>query len=424
MQKWQTPSSSSSWRRWMVVWMTVTLLAPSSAIAAATDSYNAYRYDCTVPQFTPDGRLLQTEYAAAAADRSSPIVCARIISTRTKSQQETEEDDEDDDEDVITLLACCSISSSSRSDSTPPTGSAAAAATAAFHPHPPLQSRLILLRPNSNYNTINSNNMDHDTDDNTDDTTLVLCLAGIRADCLAVVQQLQDAASADDRQFAGARWPPRTARSLAARVAATCHAQTVGGGIRPGGCTAWITDDANNWVATTTTATTTSAMTTTQKKATGLVLHQTDPSGSVRDILVTDPQPGNNNNNSNMSNRVVVLGGGAAGLRLQRRLHQEWTPMPPPPSPTTTTTTTTKTAASEATAAANFQRRAHIGKLLALMMDELSPPVPESSSNRHRRRAVAAALEVVLLSPRRGAIKLTPDQVQSFLRDGHQQPAQ
>ncbi len=41
---------------------------------AHASSYNAYNYDMTTPMFTPDGRLLQCEYASRAATWSSPLV--------------------------------------------------------------------------------------------------------------------------------------------------------------------------------------------------------------------------------------------------------------------------------------------------------------------------------------------------------------
>jgi 20S proteasome alpha/beta subunit len=54
------------------------LILPSEAIS---NDYNAYNYDLTTPQFTPDGRLLQVEYASAAADRSSPLVAVAVNDT-------------------------------------------------------------------------------------------------------------------------------------------------------------------------------------------------------------------------------------------------------------------------------------------------------------------------------------------------------
>jgi 20S proteasome alpha/beta subunit len=54
------------------------LILPSEAIS---NDYNAYNYDLTTPQFTPDGSLLQVEYASAAADRSSPLVAVAVNDT-------------------------------------------------------------------------------------------------------------------------------------------------------------------------------------------------------------------------------------------------------------------------------------------------------------------------------------------------------
>jgi 20S proteasome alpha/beta subunit len=56
------------------------VMLPSSEATSSND-YNAYNYDLTTPQFTPDGRLLQVEYASAAADRSSPLVAVAVNDT-------------------------------------------------------------------------------------------------------------------------------------------------------------------------------------------------------------------------------------------------------------------------------------------------------------------------------------------------------
>jgi 20S proteasome alpha/beta subunit len=59
------------------------MLLPSSLAIAVlawllctvtASSYNAYNYDQTTPMFTPDGRLMQVEYACRAASHSSPLV--------------------------------------------------------------------------------------------------------------------------------------------------------------------------------------------------------------------------------------------------------------------------------------------------------------------------------------------------------------
>jgi 20S proteasome alpha/beta subunit len=49
-----------------------------TSVSSSSNNYNVYNYDMTTPQFTPDGRLLQVEYASAAADLSSPLVALQM----------------------------------------------------------------------------------------------------------------------------------------------------------------------------------------------------------------------------------------------------------------------------------------------------------------------------------------------------------
>ena len=56
----------------------------AATISAATSqstnptTYSVYDYDLTTPRFTPDGRLMQVEYASSAPDLSSPLIALPI----------------------------------------------------------------------------------------------------------------------------------------------------------------------------------------------------------------------------------------------------------------------------------------------------------------------------------------------------------
>ena len=169
------------------------LICHFQSASGASSNYSPYQYDQTTPLFTPDGRLLQVEYASKAVDDySNPLIILALNET------------------VSAIVACT--------------------------PRQSLLSRLVVL-PATDVSPSN----------------VVVALSGVLPDGMALLQQVQDYAR-QQQQRTGGLHP--SARSLALYAASVCHRRAMGGGIRPFGArltiletqqqqelrTAWITD--------------------------------------------------------------------------------------------------------------------------------------------------------------------------------------
>jgi 20S proteasome subunit alpha 2 len=147
-------------------------------VSASTNyNYNAYKYDMA-PTFTPDGRLLQVEYASTAAELSTPIVALQI------------------DNETLVLMTL-------KSATTP-------------------QNRIIVLptRGDGKGKEVHSSHV-------------CIAMSGVLADSISLIQVGLKEASEHYKQFHA----PTTALRLATSMANACQSHCFGGGIRPYGCT-------------------------------------------------------------------------------------------------------------------------------------------------------------------------------------------
>jgi 20S proteasome alpha/beta subunit len=143
------------------------------SVYASAASYNAYQYDMTTPQFTPDGRVLQVEYASAAASHSSCVVVAPIPN------------DNDNDDDTVIILTT--------------------------RPARTVQERLVVLS----------------------DSHTVVALSGILTDSLALLQKVQDATLSNRRWYGRGL----ACHQVSETIRSACQRHAFGGGLRPYGST-------------------------------------------------------------------------------------------------------------------------------------------------------------------------------------------
>mmetsp|Transcript_12226 Transcript_12226/g.15985 ORF Transcript_12226/g.15985 Transcript_12226/m.15985 type:complete len:320 (-) Transcript_12226:34-993(-) len=165
-------------------------LRPKGHICASAEAYNAYQYDMTLPQFTPDGRLMQLEYARLATDHSAPIFALPLVS----------EDDKDS-----------------------PAGSVLAILT--YRPALRLQQRLHVYE--------NSKNRGN---------AVLLGMAGVLADCGALSRKVQESNIEHEKKFGA---PFTTAHQWAMAASQQCQIYTLGGGIRPYGAGLIVVERSN-----------------------------------------------------------------------------------------------------------------------------------------------------------------------------------
>ena len=168
------------------------LIATASATANTNTNtyYNAYNYDMTTPLFTPDGRLLQVEYASIAAlERSSPMVALVVRDCDC---------DCDCDlhfmKDVVVLACMPSVSVQRRK-----------------------QRRLIPVAL-ANYNDYNDNNKKDDF--------VCLCMNGVLSDAVSLLGKVRK--FMEGKKAVGAV-------QLANVIGDECQSHAFGGGLRPYG---------------------------------------------------------------------------------------------------------------------------------------------------------------------------------------------
>ena len=415
--------------------------------SASPSNYNPYQYDLTIPQYTPDGRLLQVEYAQKASqEHSIPIIvatttiniCDSLAHHKNRHNHENIDITEKYDPEQITIMI------------------------AGHRTRTGQQSRLIVLPSKITtmcgiHNSNNSNNHQ-----NAGESMMVIAISGILSDALAILQMIQSFRIQEYRTIGGesgrhssssssSNGSSTMVRRIAYQIASTCQSRTITGGKRPYGATLWIMSTHHNDRFHHQQASSSSSSSYFQP----LLLHQIDPSGAIYDILLQRP-PTHHNAYQTRSKQmnvaaVAVLGGGDGTIttKIQRRLQNDWLVGTDDDhhhgSSRNNTGDTSTTNHQSHNGPSTKAAQSRIGHILSIAMEEYqnhyslnahasgdddskidakkanTSPNPQHSpksndSTRFSAVDVYDHLEVVLVSSKRGTIKLNSHQIDHFIQ--------
>ena len=167
----------------------------SASSSSGSNNYNVYNYDKS-PEFTPDGRVLQVEYASASPDHSTPMIAVKMSTSISNK--------DDDNSSMLILMAPRSKEAT--------------------------HDRFVLYEPPRNELSTKATSERSDP--------VVICRSGILSDSVALLQKVQESSLDNWRKF---RSPSSLGvATIAEFLAEACHRHALGGGIRPYGATLWV----------------------------------------------------------------------------------------------------------------------------------------------------------------------------------------
>ena len=381
-------------QRCTTTWLTAALVVPcffftrvlAESSSNSNSNYNPYQYDQTFPQFTPDGRLLQLEYARSAADHSAPIWAVPLQLAKTDN---VDNSDNGDSETTTTTSSSTSTENDVSNQDTNADTDDFLLAILTYRPSTRVQNRLHIIYETTARGTHHS-------------STICLGLAGILADGTALQQSLMEDCVQHARLY-GTSWT--TGRQWA--QAASQLFRSLKSGLRPWGASALVVqmDHDDHTKKQLQLSPSTIPSNHNQKKTHPLSLYITDPSGAIRSIsgaeLLFNQQPA--------GRPYHLLGGGSSAVLAPstlQRLERAFSRKQPQQQ------TTTWTLADQLAEVVDALQSSILLQQQQLLSDD--DHEAEDTTTTRREDEQDLSWEIVLVSGTKGITKLTPRQSERF----------